>query len=79
MLTAPDRTQRRLLPFVLSGLAGLACAACCAIPALLAASVVGGVGWAVARQVMPGVAVALVASAAGAWWWVSRRSQIIRP
>jgi mercuric ion transport protein len=74
MAPAADRTGlHRLLPSGLTGLAGLACAACCAIPVLIAAGVLGGTGWAVLGQWMPGVAVVLTVLAAGAWWGVSRR------
>ncbi|GAB3526762.1 hypothetical protein [Phytohabitans suffuscus] len=62
-----------MLRRALTGLAGLACAACCLIPVLLAAGVLGGAGWAAAGRVMPGVAVALAASAGVAWWWATRR------
>jgi mercuric ion transport protein len=71
MPTVVDRA-RAVLPSGLTGLAGLACAACCAIPVLLAAGVLSGAGWAAAGAWMPGIAVALIALAAGAWW-VSRR------
>ncbi|WP_203830680.1 hypothetical protein [Actinoplanes palleronii] len=64
---------RRLLPSGLTGLAGVACAACCVIPLLLGAGVLSGAGWAVAGSWMPGIAVVLAVTAAGAWWWVSRR------
>jgi mercuric ion transport protein len=72
MPTLVDRA-RAVLPSGLTGMAGLACAACCAIPVLLAAGVLSGAGWAAAGAWMPGIAVALIALAAGAWWWVSRR------
>jgi mercuric ion transport protein len=58
---------------MLTGLSGLACALCCLIPVLLAAGVVGGAGWAAIGQVLPGVAVVLLALTAAAWWWSSRR------
>ena len=67
------RMLRRVLPTGLGGLAGLACALCCAIPLLLLAGVGSGTGWAVFGQILPGVAVALVALAALAWWWAKRR------
>lgn len=69
----PRLELRKLLPGGLTGLAGAACAACCAIPLLLAAGVLGGAGWAMAGQIMPGAAVVLVAMAVGAWWWATRR------
>ncbi len=64
---------RRILPGGLGGLTGLACALCCAIPLLLAAGIIGGAGWAVLGQIMPGIAVVLTAMTALAWWWWSRR------
>jgi hypothetical protein len=63
---------RRLLPGGLGGLAGLVCALCCVVPLLLAAGLVGGTGWALFGQVLPGIAVALAAAAALAWWWARR-------
>ena len=72
MPTLADRA-RRVLPSGLTGLAGAACAACCAFPLLLAAGVLSGAGWAAAGAWMPGIAVALVASAGAAWWWSRRR------
>jgi mercuric ion transport protein len=62
----------RRVSAVLTGLAGTACAACCAIPLLLTAGVLGGAGWAVAGQWMPGIALALVALATLAWWRTTR-------
>ncbi len=67
------RTLRRLLPASLGGLTGLACALCCAIPLLLAAGILGGAGWAWLGQILPGVAVALGAATALAWWWAQHR------
>jgi mercuric ion transport protein len=64
---------RRLVSAGLTGLAGTACLACCAIPLLLAAGVLGGAGWVIAGQWMPGVAVSLVALATLAWWRTARR------
>jgi mercuric ion transport protein len=64
---------RRILPSGLTSLAGLACAACCAIPALLAAGVLSGAGWAAAGSWLPGIAVALAALAGIAWWRRPRR------
>ncbi|MEU8001445.1 hypothetical protein AB0B66_09830 [Catellatospora sp. NPDC049111] len=64
---------RAILPSGLGGLTGLACVLCCAIPLLLAAGIVGGAGWAALGQVMPGIAVALAALTALAWWRSSRR------
>lgn len=64
---------RRLLPTGLGGLTGLACALCCAIPVLLAAGLVGGAGWAFLGQILPGLAIALAAATALAWWWSRRR------
>jgi hypothetical protein len=72
MPTLADRT-RRLLPTSLTGLAGAACAACCLIPALLAAGMLSGAGWAAAGAWMPGVAIVLAGLAVSAWWWTSRR------
>jgi mercuric ion transport protein len=43
------------------------------IPLLLAAGVLGGAGWAAAGRIMPGIALALVAGAGLAWWWLSWR------
>jgi len=65
-------TRRRWFPVGLGGLTGLACLLCCLIPVLLAAGVLGGAGWAAFGRVLPGVAVALAAGTALAWWW-SRR------
>ncbi|HET6212592.1 MAG TPA: hypothetical protein VFE14_06935 [Micromonosporaceae bacterium] len=67
------KTLRRLLPGGLGGLTGLACALCGAIPLLLAAGVVGGAGWAYLDRVLPGIALALAAATALAWWWAKRR------
>lgn len=66
-------TLRRILRSGLGGLAGLACALCCAIPLLLAAGILGGTGWGALGQILPGVAVALAAATALAWWWNRRR------
>ena len=63
---------RRVLPGSLGSLTGLACALCCAIP-LLAAGILGGAGWAFLGQVLPGVALALAAATALAFWWAKRR------
>jgi mercuric ion transport protein len=57
----------------MTGLAGAACAACCVLPALLAAGILGGAGWAAANRFMPGVAIALAALAGLSWWWASKR------
>ncbi|BCJ75223.1 hypothetical protein CS0771_47670 [Catellatospora sp. IY07-71] len=65
---------RRLLPSSLTGLTGLACALCCLIPLLLAAGLLGGAGWAVLGQIMPGIALALAAVTGLAWWWAHRRT-----
>lgn len=67
------KALRRLLPGSLGGLAGLACVLCCAIPLLLAAGVLGGAGWALLGQLLPGIAVAFAALTALAWWWTRRR------
>lgn len=64
---------RRLLPASLGGLTGLACALCCAIPLLLTAGILGGAGWAVLGQILPGIAIALFAATALTWWWAKRR------
>jgi hypothetical protein len=64
---------RRLLPSSLGGLTGLACALCCAIPLMLAAGIVGGAGWAWFGQALAGIAVALAALTALAFWWARRR------
>ncbi|WP_157745832.1 hypothetical protein [Micromonospora purpureochromogenes] len=72
MPTPADRL-RRLLPSGMTGLAGAACAACCILPPLLAAGVLGGVGWAAANRFLPGVAVALAVLAGLSWWWASKR------
>ncbi|HZM79476.1 MAG TPA: hypothetical protein VFC19_27410 [Candidatus Limnocylindrales bacterium] len=64
---------RRLLPSSLGGLTGLACVLCCAIPLLLAAGVLGGAGWAFLGQILPGIAIALAALTALAFWWARRR------
>jgi hypothetical protein len=63
---------RQVLPTGVTGLAGVACVACCLIPLLLAAGVLGGAGWVIAGQLMPGIAVALVATTAVGWWWATR-------
>ena len=63
---------RRVVSAGLTGLAGTACLACCAVPALLAAEVLGGAGWAIAGRWMPGIAVSLVALATLAWWRTTR-------
>jgi len=68
----PKPDLRRSLPTGLTGLAGIACLACCAIPLLLAAGVLGGVGWAAFGQFLPGTALALAVAAGGTWWWASR-------
>jgi mercuric ion transport protein len=68
----PDR-KRRIVPEGLTGLAGLACVACCVLPLLLAAGVLGGAGWAMLGQIMPGIAVVLAALAGLTWWWSTRR------
>jgi len=67
--------MKNLLPKGLGGLTGLACALCCAIPLLLAVGVLGGAGWAFLGQIMPGVALALAALTALAFWWARRRRQ----
>ncbi|MFI7488058.1 hypothetical protein ACIBXA_06700 [Micromonospora echinaurantiaca] len=72
MPTPADRL-RRLLPSGMTGLAGTACAACCALPALLAAGILGGPGWAAVNRYLPGVAVALAVLAGLSWWWAGRR------
>lgn len=64
---------RAILPGGLGGLTGLACALCCAVPLLFAAGIVGGADWAALGQIMPGIAVALAALTALAWWWSTRR------
>ncbi|WP_034590660.1 hypothetical protein [Hamadaea tsunoensis] len=66
-------TLRRMLPTSLGGLAGLACVLCCAVPLLLGAGILGGAGWALVGQILPGIAVILAAAAALAWWWTRRR------
>ena len=63
---------RRLLPSSLGGLTGLACALCCAIPLLPAAGLLGGAGWAFLGQILPGIALALAALTALAFWWARR-------
>lgn len=73
-MSAHDRL-RRVLPAGVTGLAGLACLACCLIPALLAAGVIGGAGWATLGGLLPGIAVALAAAAALTWWWARRHRQ----
>ncbi|MFG2105279.1 hypothetical protein [Micromonospora chersina] len=72
MPTPADRL-RRLLPSGMTGLAGAACAACCVLPALLAAGILGGAGWAAVNRFLPGVAVALATLAGLSWWWAGRR------
>ncbi|MBQ0897042.1 hypothetical protein KBX37_28825 [Micromonospora sp. U56] len=72
MPTPADRL-RRLLPSGMTGLAGAACAACCVLPALLAAGLLGGAGWAAVNRFLPGVAVALAVLAGLSWWWASKR------
>ncbi|GIF07334.1 hypothetical protein [Actinoplanes siamensis] len=72
MPTLGDRV-RGLLPSGLTGLAGAACAACCLMPALVAAGVLSGTGWAAAAAWLPGIAIGLTTLAAAAWWWTSRR------
>ena len=54
-------------------LTAIACALCCAIPFLLAAGLIGGTGWALFGQILPGIAVALAALTGLAWWWARRR------
>lgn len=76
MPTNNDTSQtktRRMLPKGLAGLAGLACVACCAIPALLAAGVIAGAGWAALVSWLPGLAIVFAAMAALTWWWTTRR------
>ena len=65
---------RRILPGSLGGLTGLACALCCTIPLLLTAGILGGAGWAVLGEILPGIALALAALTALAWWWTKRRT-----
>lgn len=75
-MPAPDRRRpvtTRRLPRTLAGLAGLACLACCLIPILLAAGVLGGVGWVALGQLLPALAVALMVTAGGLWWVTARR------
>jgi mercuric ion transport protein len=67
------KTLRRLLPGSLGGLTGLACALCCAIPLALAAGILGGTGWAFLGRILPGLALALAAATALAWWWTNQR------
>ena len=72
MPTPADRL-RRLLPSGMTGLAGAACGACCVLPALLAAGILGGAGWAAVNRFLPGVAAALAVLAALSLWWAIRR------
>ncbi|MGC3859822.1 hypothetical protein ACPSM1_06485 [Micromonospora chersina] len=72
MPTPADRL-RRLLPSGLTGLAGAACASCCVLPALLAAGILGGAGWAAVNRFLPGVAVTLAVLAGLSWWWAGGR------
>jgi hypothetical protein len=57
----------------------LACLACCAVPALLAAGILTGAGWAVAGRWLPAVAVGRLVAALARWdplaapWMPSRR------
>ena len=67
------KSLRRVLSTGLGGLTGLACALCCAIPLLLAAGILGGAGWAFLDHILPGIAAALAAATALAWWWAKRR------
>ena len=48
---------RQVLPTGLTGLAGVVCMACCLIPALLAARVLSGAGWAIAVAAVTGLSV----------------------
>ena len=52
-MTRTMLSVRRVLSAGLTGLAGTACLACCAVPALLAAGVLSGAGWAIAGRWMP--------------------------
>ncbi|MEV1289202.1 hypothetical protein [Micromonospora sp. NPDC049679] len=66
------KTLRRMLPGGLGGLTGLACALCCAIPLAIAAGILGGTGWALLGRILPGIALALAAATALAYWWTTR-------
>ncbi|MEU5722494.1 hypothetical protein [Micromonospora sp. NPDC047738] len=72
-MPTPANRLRRLLPSGMAALAGAACAACCVLPALLAAGILGGAGWAAVNRFMPAVAVALAVLACLSWWWASQR------
>jgi mercuric ion transport protein len=63
---------RQVLPSGITSLAGAACAACCILPLLIAAGIFTGGAWAAVSRWMPGIALALVATAVAAWWWTSR-------
>lgn len=71
-MTGPDR--RTLLPGGLTALAGMSAVACCAVPLLLATGLLGGAGWILAGQIMPGIVLALTAAAAATWWHTRRRT-----
>jgi mercuric ion transport protein len=57
------------------GLTGIACALCCAIPFLIAAGVLGGAGWVVLGQVLPGIALVLAALTGLVFWRQRRRRE----
>jgi hypothetical protein len=61
------------LPQHLAGLGAIACLACCALPALLAAGILAGAGWATTDRWLPAVAVGLLIAANGTWHLTRRR------
>ena len=69
----PATRWKARLPHGLAGLAAVACLACCAVPALLAAGILAGAGWATTGGWLPAVTVGLLVAGLGTWYLTRRR------